>query len=88
MNKVILLFVVISVLIISGCQSNSNGLPSGDCKLGDADCVDTAVDIGGGDGKEVTPACVGEDCSIPPATENGNTSRPPAVETPSENQDD
>ncbi len=89
MNKVILLFVVISVLIVYGCRPNSNGIGSGECKLGEPDCVDTAIRVsGGGDGKEVPVDCVGEDCSHPPATEDDNTSKPPALETPSENQED
>ena len=87
MNKMALLLLMISIISLYGCQSNSKTVASGECPVGEPNCKDVVVDLPiDGDEKEVLPGCVGDDCTVPPATEDRNTSKPPASQTPTENQ--
>jgi len=84
MKKVILLFVVISVLIVYGCQSGEDARTSGDCLPGEQDCVDSLVDgkpptgIEGGNPTEVSP----------PTRDTTDGSKPPITEPIPEERDD
>ena len=82
MKRIMLSLLVIGILILTGCTSKSSIIAAGECPLGEPDCKDVVVNppIDGNE-KDVLPGCVGDDCTIPPATKNRNISKPPASET-------
>ncbi len=83
MKEIMSALLVLSILVLVGCVSKSSTFVSGECPVGEPNCDDFVVNPPiENDGKEVMPGCVGDECSIPPATEDRNISKPPASETP------